>query len=157
MNFDRNNVMLTSQKTFTPEVYQCIGFSKTHRRTVFLDRCRSAAFVAVYLTKDSPDERAGHVVGVGQINDQLGSMRDFTPLAGQNSDYARVAADWPFAVGYARAWKATKPMKIEDFAPQTYIPPIKTARDIGAHGRLLTPGEADKLALLGLEEVMMQR
>lgn len=158
MNFDPNNVMLTSQYAFTPETYQCIGFSNKANRSAFIDRCARGAFVVVYLTRACGDPDAGCIVGVGQTNGQLGSMRNFTPLAIHRPEIAKVADKWPFALGYSRAWRITERnrMDIRDFAHVTYDP-YRSARDIGVRGRLLRPEEAEKLANMDFEEVQLAR
>lgn len=158
MNIDYDNVMLTSQYVFTPEIYQCIGFSKEEFRATFIKRCKEGAWVVVYQTRDRGDETAGCVIGLGQINDKLGPMLQFTPRAKISTECQEVANKWPYAIGYKRAWKVLPKtlIDVENIAPNTYDR-HKTARDIGARGKLLTRSEAENLTKLIFEEVAFQR
>ncbi|WP_417263930.1 hypothetical protein [Celeribacter sp.] len=157
MNFDFENVMLTSHYTYDVEIYQCLGFSSENRRRAFLERSRPNALVVTYLTRECGDPDAGCVVGIGLTNGLLGSMRDFTPRHAHRANCAEVCDNWPFAIQYNRAWSISKKdrMDVRDFAPITYE--VQYARDIGARGRLLAQCEAKKIASLHLKELRLVR
>jgi hypothetical protein len=150
------NIWLTSFWGFDPKIWGCVGFSQEHMLTHFMEKTRSGALVAIYVTKGKgPDGMRGNVVGILEVSRKTGHARNFISA----DHWQKVERDpesrgkWLFAVEVTRAWKVIE----EDWKPVEFVFPETYTNTnhqrLGGQGAQIGEDEVPNLLSLNVYEV----